>query len=139
MATTACSDPSVAQDGVPANSNAAAPATTASKPSSPEAGHVYSVTLNDSNRFQPTSLSVPRGATVSWQNTGQTTHTVTADPSKAINRADAALPTGAEAWDSGSVAGGQSFSRTFDVPGTYKYFCLPHESIGMVATVIVND
>src|SRR5215216_4458008 len=92
MATTACSDPSVAQDGVPANSNAAAPATTASKPSSPEAGHVYSVTLNDSNRFQPSSLTVPRGATVSWQNTGQTTHTVTADPAKALNKADAALP-----------------------------------------------
>ena len=88
---------------------------------------------------QPTSLAVPRGASVSWQNAGQTTHTVTADPSKAINKADAVLPTGAEAWDSGSVAGGQSFRRTFDVPGTYKYFCLPHESIGMLATVIVND
>jgi plastocyanin len=139
MLTTACNDTSVARDGVPTNSSAAAPGTTGSKPSSPEAGHLYSVTLTDSNRFQPSSLSIPRGATVSWQNAGQTTHTVTADPAKAINKADTALPTGAETWDSGSVAGGQSFSRTFDVPGMYGYFCLPHESIGMVATVTVTD
>ena len=139
VVTTACSDSSVAQDGVPANSNAAAPATADSKRQSAEPGPTYSVTLIDSNRFQPTSLTVPRGATVSWNNAGQTTHTVTADPAKAVNKADAALPTGAEAWDSGSMAGGQSFRRTFDVPGMYKYFCLPHESIGMLATVIVND
>jgi plastocyanin len=139
VVTTACSDSSVARDAVPANGRAAAPETPRSKPSSPEPGQLYSVILNDSNRFQPTSLTVPRGATVSWQNAGQTTHTVTADPSKAINKANAVLPTGAEAWDSGSVAGGQSFSRTFDVPGMYRYFCVPHESIGMVATVIVND
>ena len=135
VVTTACSDSSVARDAVPANSSAAAPATTGSKPPSAEFG----VTLNDSNRFQPMSLTVPKGATVSWNNAGQTTHTVTADPAKAMNKADAVLPTGAEAWDSGSVAGGQSFSRTFGVPGTYTYFCLPHESIGMVATLIVNE
>jgi plastocyanin len=139
MATTACSDPSVERDGAPANSRAGAPATADSKPQSAELEPAYSVTMNDSNRFQPASLTVPRGATVSWNNAGQTTHTVTADPAKAINKADAALPAGAEVWDSGSVAGGQSFSRTFDVPGTYKYFCVPHESIGMIATVIVND
>ena len=137
--TTACSESSFARDGVSATSSTAAPATADSKRQSAEPGPTYSVTLTDSNRFQPTSLTVPRGATVSWNNAGQTTHTVTADPAKAVNKADAALPTGAEAWDSGSMAGGQSFRRTFDVPGMYKYFCLPHESIGMLATVIVND
>jgi plastocyanin len=116
VVTTACADSSVARDGVPANSSAAAPATGGSKPQSAEPDSTYSVTMNDSNRFQPTTLTVPRGATVMWNNVGQTTHTVTADPAKAINKADVALPTGAEAWDSGSVAGGQSFSHTLDVP-----------------------
>ena len=122
---------------VPANKPASASATAGTDPSSTEPGRTYSVTLNDSNRFQPASLTVPRGATVSWTNAGQTTHTVTGDPAQAINNTDAALPSGAQAWDSGSLAGGQSFSHTFDVPGIYKYFCLPHESIGMVATVTV--
>jgi len=95
--------------------------------------------LNDSNRFQPASLTVPRGATVLWKNAGQTTHTVTSDPAKAINKADVALPGGAQAWDSGTLAGDQSFSHAFDVPGIYKYFCVPHESIGMVAAVTVTN
>jgi plastocyanin len=124
---------------VPANKPASASATASTDPSSTEPGRTYSVTLNDSNRFQPASLTIPRGATVSWTNAGQTTHTVTGDPAKAINNTDAALPSGAQAWGSGSLAGGQSFSHTFDVPGIYKYFCVPHESIGMVATVTVTN
>ena len=135
----ACSGSSVPSGAVPANQRASASATAGTEPSSTEPGRTYTVTLNDSNRFQPASLTVPRGATVSWTNAGQTTHTVTDDPAKAINNTDAALPSGAQAWDSGSVAGAQSFSHTFDVPGVYKYFCLPHESIGMVATVTVSN
>src|SRR5207244_12386586 len=107
----ACSASSVSSGAVPANNTAAASATTGTEPSSTEPGRTYSVTLNDSNRFQPASLTVQRGATVSWTNAGQTTHTVTGDPAKAINNTDAALPSGAQAWDSGSVAGGQSFSQ----------------------------
>ena len=26
-------------------------------------------------------------------------------------------------------------SHTFDVPGAYTYFCIPHEMLGMVATI----
>ena len=137
MLASACSGPSIPSAAVPANNASPASATAGTDPSSTEPGRTYSVTLNDSNRFQPSSLTVPHGATVSWKNAGQTTHTVTGDPAKAINNTDAALPSGAQAWDSGSVAGGQSFSHTFDVPGIYKYFCVPHESIGMVATVTV--
>jgi plastocyanin len=32
-----------------------------------------------------------------------------------------------------------SFPRhTFDVPGTYQYFCIPHEMAGMTGTVVVT-
>jgi hypothetical protein len=65
---------------------------------------------------------------VTWTNTGSVQHTVTDDPSKAVNAADAAPPSGAPAWDSGPVNGDQTFSHTFTTPGTYKYFCIPHES-----------
>ncbi len=43
-----------------------------------------------------------------------------------------------EGWDSGFIAGGRSFSRRFTEPGTYRYFCIPHEGAGMLGTVIVE-
>jgi plastocyanin len=97
------------------------------------------VNMTDANRFQPATLSVPKGAKVTWTNTGQTEHTVTADPAKAINSGNVALPAGAQPWDSGAIGGGQSFSRTFDVPGTYRYTCIPHEALGMLATIVVTN
>jgi plastocyanin len=48
------------------------------------------------------------------------------------------LPSGAQAWDSGPLNGGQTFSHAFTTPGTYKYFCIPHESLGMLATITVT-
>jgi plastocyanin len=96
------------------------------------------VQLTDALRFEPATLTVPRGATVTWRNTSQVAHTVTDDPSKAANAADAQLPQGAQPWDSGNLTAGQTFSHTFDVPGTYKYFCQPHEAAGMVATIVVT-
>ncbi|MCL5279758.1 MAG: plastocyanin/azurin family copper-binding protein [Planctomycetes bacterium] len=30
------------------------------------------------------------------------------------------------------------FQHTFEVPGTYVYFCLPHEAMGMVGKVTVQ-
>jgi plastocyanin len=36
------------------------------------------------------------------------------------------------------LAAGQVYTQTFTAPGTYKYFCMHHESDGMVATVIVD-
>lgn len=37
------------------------------------------------------------------------------------------------------IAGGsgESFSFTFEEPGTCDYFCIPHEQVGMVGTVTV--
>jgi plastocyanin len=89
-------------------------------------------------QFSPATLTVPAGTTVTWTTTSSDAHTVTDDPSKAVTATDAALPAGVEPWDSGLVATGQSYSHTFTTPGTYKYFCIPHESLGMVATVTVT-
>jgi plastocyanin len=94
--------------------------------------------MTDALKFEPATLTVARGATVTWRNTSQLVHTVTDDPSKAANQADAQLPSGVEAWDSGDVNPGQTFTHTFAVPGTYKYFCQPHETAGMVGTVVVT-
>ncbi|HET8728670.1 MAG TPA: plastocyanin/azurin family copper-binding protein [Alphaproteobacteria bacterium] len=88
--------------------------------------------------FEPAEVAVRAGETVEWRNTSPTRHTVTADPAKADDPADVALPAGAEPFDSGRIPPGETYRRRFTVPGTYRYFCIPHEDMGMVATVIVE-
>lgn len=118
--------------GSAATANSGAGASTPAAPAS------ASVSMTDALRFEPAALTVRRGATVTWRNTSATMHTVTDDPGKAANKADAALPEGAQPWDSGNINPGQTFQHTFDTPGTYKYFCTPHEAAGMLGTINVT-
>ena len=101
-------------------------------------GMAATVNMTDSLTFEPADVTVSKGGTVTWKNTGATVHTATDDPSKATTPANASLPAGAKAWDSGDVQPGGNFSHTFDTSGTYKYVCVPHESGGMVGTVTVK-
>ena len=71
--------------------------------------------------FQPGSLEVPAGSTVTWTNTGAATHTVTADDGS---------------FDSGNLAPGASFSQTFNTAGTFAYHCNIHPQ--MTATIVVT-
>lgn len=89
-------------------------------------------------KFVPGKVTIKVGQTVEWNNNAATLHTVTAKPDAAINKADVSLPAGAQPFDSGFMPPGQSFSYTFTVPGTYRYFCIPHESLGMVGEVVVR-
>jgi plastocyanin len=88
--------------------------------------------------FNPTSLRIQSGDTVQWRNTTNMTHTVTADPRLAADPANVQLPQGAEPFHSGTVAAGQVWTHTFNVPGTYRYVCQPHEQQGMMGTVVVE-
>lgn len=98
--------------------------------------------------FEPTKLTVGVGDEVVWRNTSSRGHTVTAYES--------ALPEGGrffasggydteaaarEAWRSdlgGRIGTGERFRHTFRTPGTYPYFCIPHEQGGMVGSVEVT-
>ena len=97
-----------------------------------------SVHVTDQMKLDTETITIPAGATIEWQNSSTTAHTVTDDPTKAQNKSDAALPTGAEPWDSGMINPGQSFRHTFTVPGQYSYFYIPHEALGMVGKVVVQ-
>jgi len=88
--------------------------------------------------FRAKTVTIRAGETVQWRNTSPIGHTVTADPARAANPANVALPAGAQPFHSGEVDAGQVWSHTFTVPGTYRYVCLPHERQGMVGTVIVE-
>ncbi len=91
------------------------------------------------SKYVPAQLTIKVGETVTWRNTSTIDHTVTGDPAKVLNRANVRLPTGVVPWDSGYIAGGTSWSRTFDVPGEYRYCCVPHELAGMVGTLTVKS
>ena len=71
--------------------------------------------------YGPDPLEIVPGTTVTWVNEDQTPHTVT----------DVDL-----AFDSGYLAQGDGWSRTFETPGTYAYFCTYHPR--MRGTVIVD-
>lgn len=71
--------------------------------------------------FQPGSITINKGDTIIWTNNDSVAHTVTADSGS---------------FASGMLSTGQTFSKTFSVPGTYSYYCSPHPS--MRGTVIVK-
>jgi plastocyanin len=78
--------------------------------------------------FEPQMLTVPLGTTVVWTNLDPypDQHTVTADDG---------------AFASDLLDEGQTFAITFDRPGTYQYYCVPHGSpgvSGMAGVVIVE-
>lgn len=88
--------------------------------------------------FNPETITIKSGQTVQWRNTSLITHTVTADKSMAADPSHVQFPQGAESFHSGDVEAGEVWSHTFDVAGTYRYVCLPHEQQGMIGTVIVE-
>jgi|SRR5215472_17404710 len=80
------------------------------------------VTINNF-KFEPAIITVASGTKVTWVNKDEEPHTVmSADAGKSFK--SPALDTD------------DSFSFTFDKPGSYKYFCSIHSH--MVGTVVVK-
>ena len=96
------------------------------------------VDMTDGLKFEPQEITVSVGNRVQWRNVGNIAHTVTTDPSKVADPDGVSVPEGAKEWDSGLLGGDETFSRTFEQPGTYRYVCIPHEGANMVGTVIVE-
>ena len=72
--------------------------------------------------FEPATVTVPVGSTVTWTNAGSRPHTVTADDGS---------------FDSGRLDPGEQFSQVFDQPGTFTYFCGFHPD--MQGTIVVTE
>ncbi len=70
--------------------------------------------------FNPLSLSISTGTTVTWENNDTTAHTVTADDGS---------------FNSGTIAVGARFTRAFSTTGTFAYHCTLHPE--MTGTVVV--
>ena len=79
----------------------------------------------EDNFFDPANITVEPGTTVTWVQSGNNPHTTTSYDGL---------------WDSGMIEGGSggTFSFTFEEPGTFDYFCIPHEQLGMIGSVTVT-
>ena len=88
--------------------------------------------------YTPEKVAIKVGDTVQWVNSGETVHSVSTTAANAQNPKDTSMPKGAVAFDSGFIPPGGDYSYTFTVPGTYRYFCLPHEKAGMVGVIVVK-
>jgi amicyanin len=114
----ACGGPSQAvAPGAPSSSMLmSAPATTAGT------APVAADTVRIKNfAFAPANVTVKVGTTVTWTNTDQEAHTVTAKNG---------------AFTSPALNNGSTYRYTFTKPGTYDYLCTIHPF--MTATVVVT-
>ena len=71
--------------------------------------------------FAPTTLAVPVGATVRWNNRDGEPHTIVSLDGL---------------FRSGALDEGDSFEYTFSKPGSYRYVCSIHPQ--MVGTIVVT-
>lgn len=76
--------------------------------------------------FGPAAVAVSPGTTVTWKWTGKggTQNVVSTSG----------------AFTSGQVVNdaGHTYANTFDNPGVFRYFCSPHQSLGMKGAVFVS-
>lgn len=76
--------------------------------------------------FVPNTLTISAGDTVKWVNNKMPPHNVVVDGHPELSHQTLAFaPT-------------DSFTSTFETPGSYSYYCMPHRGAGMTGTITVK-
>jgi len=86
-------------------------------------GDVAWIAMED-DRFNPKSLTIKAGQTVTWVNKGADWHSVASFDGS---------------FSSDQVSPGETFSHTFATPGIYKFICRHHGRQGMIGEIIVTE
>jgi plastocyanin len=112
----------------PPTMTTSAPTTTASHPPTTTTAPPVPTTSTSTNQvrivgnaFNPNSITVSVGTTVTWVNLDGADHTVT-------------CTNGPSTFDR-PIAGGATISITFSIPGTYNYICTIHPYMNGVVIV----
>jgi len=74
--------------------------------------------------FNPNTITIRQGETVTWVNNDTVAHTVTSD-------------TGL--FDSGSIQPGRTYSYTFPNTGTFNYHCTIHPNMAHASVIVTNS
>ncbi|KAK9918345.1 hypothetical protein WJX75_003361 [Coccomyxa subellipsoidea] len=84
--------------------------------------------------FEPSTVTIKAGESVTWTNNVGFPHNVVFD--------EDAIPSGANAESLSHEdylnAPGESVSSKFTTPGEYSYYCEPHQGAGMAGKIIVQ-
>jgi len=104
----------------------------------PPTDGVVVVEMTSNLSFIPAEIKIKVGDTIEWRNRSLQAHTVTTDPVQVRQPRRIGVPEGATVFDSGPVWPGEIWRRTFMVPGTYQYTCVPHERFGMYGAIVVE-
>jgi len=104
--------------------------TTPPPPPPPPAGGGAATVRTVGTAFEPADITVAAGTTVTWVVTDGVAHTVTSG----TGSSDA---TAGQLFDQ-QLVGNRSVQFTFNNPGTFPYFCRPHELMNMRGTVTVT-
>lgn len=83
--------------------------------------------------YEPETMTVDVGETVTWT-WDSNNHNVVVDEQPADADWEGTDGGASETYDEG-----YAYEYTFDVPGTYSYYCSPHEGMGMIAEVVVES
>lgn len=102
--------------------------------------------MTEGNQFDPGTVTVRVGETLRFVNDSSQAHTVTAY--------EESLPEGIDFFASGGfddeesardgvarglITPGESFEISFSAPGEVRYFCIPHEAVGMTGVIVVEQ
>lgn len=110
----------------------ATPTPTGTATATPDADQTVVVGPNDTFRFQPADFTIAAGDTVVWTwDSGGHNVRPSATP-------DGAGWSGTPGGDGTTYDAGYTHRHTFDVTGTYEYYCAPHRSLGMTGSFTVE-
>ncbi len=87
----------------------------------PSESSAVNIEINDF-AFNPSTITLRRGTTVTWTNQDSAPHTVTSDSGDELN--------------SDTLSEGQSYSHTFNQAGIFGYYCSIHPR--MKATIVIE-
>lgn len=128
----------------PPQTHSPTPSPTTTEPDTPTASPAPTETATDGAdqevtvgptgdlRFAPTGFQIAVGETVRWQ-WDSSGHNV-----RPNSMPDGSDWPGTEGGDSTTFSAGHTYSYTFEVAGSYEYYCAPHRSAGMTGTFTVG-
>jgi glucose/arabinose dehydrogenase/plastocyanin len=93
---------------------------------------VQIIGIEGDKSYNPNPVVVQKGQKILWVNGDAISHTVTSNSLENDSRSDSG-----KLFDSTAILSGHFYNKTFDIPGTYSYYCFYHPN--MIGKVIVES